>query len=922
MKKLMKVCSILTALLLLLPVSFVSAQTSHKNAELLVQGQGVGIPYFRNFSSKEYSAHARNFDVVCDSVGHVIFANFEGLLIYDNVRWKTLHTPGISRITKLYTAQDGTIWFGGFNVLGYLRDLEPKYLVSDADNIHNIDEIDHIFERSGSVYIHTLTQQTYRVSNDTIVPDNLIFDDSLSEEWNGHKVVDKLHPTPSLTLRVLEGVGIASFDQNDHLRGITSTESGLCSSTVNALAFDGISSVWGATENGLFRMSVGNPFAFFRTTEGLKGEICSILPSEGTVYVGTMSGIFKLQENHFISMSDIERACWMLDCLGQNQYVAATSAGLFVFTEHKYRQLSVRNTLSVLALSNGDFLTGELDGIHCVHPDGTQKLIAPISRVTEFRLNEDGSVVAKTIDGEVFKRPAGSTNFEKVDLNGQRILFNYIDPEGLIWQPADRGLGVRVTDAEGNEIEQLNAWLHALSTYTINTIAFDGNVVWLGTQDGIIRLNRKYVYTHSPAQTAVYVRDFQMDRRDVSVTFSTRKNDPIGDILYSYRLGADQSWSDWDGDQTITFFNLTYGNYELVVRAKDIFGNIYESAPYPFYVPFPIFLRWYAILFYIFLLLLIGRLVNDYRIRKFRKEQIRLEKIVRERTQQVVEQKNEIEEKTLRLEDTLKELKETQGELLRQEREATVGKLTKGLIDRILNPLNYINNFSHLSVGLAKDLKADIEDEQENMSAENFEDAQDVLQMLDSNLSKIEQHGLSTTRILKAMEELLRDRSSQLVEVDLGQLCDQAVEVFRKYRAEEFNKSGIEVEWERPTFPVTVMGMSTQLVQTITSLLSNAEYALLKRKESAGADYKPVIHVQVISDEQHHLHIYDNGIGMEEGIIDKIFDPFFTTKPTAEAPGVGLYLSHDIIQNHNGSISVTSKKDEYTEFVITLPKIS
>jgi signal transduction histidine kinase len=68
------------------------------------------------------------------------------------------------------------------------------------------------------------------------------------------------------------------------------------------------------------------------------------------------------------------------------------------------------------------------------------------------------------------------------------------------------------------------------------------------------------------------------------------------------------------------------------------------------------------------------------------------------------------------------------------------------------------------------------------------------------------------------------------------------------------------------------------------------------------------------------LKIRDNGIGIEEKILSKIFDPFFTTKTTNEAAGVGLYLSREIIQNHQGDISVTSVKNEYTEFTITLPK--
>ena len=67
------------------------------------------------------------------------------------------------------------------------------------------------------------------------------------------------------------------------------------------------------------------------------------------------------------------------------------------------------------------------------------------------------------------------------------------------------------------------------------------------------------------------------------------------------------------------------------------------------------------------------------------------------------------------------------------------------------------------------------------------------------------------------------------------------------------------------------------------------------------------------------MSVRDNGIGIESTIIDKIFDPFFTTKTTGEASGVGLYLSHEIIQDHGGNLSVESVKDEYSEFTFIIP---
>ena len=110
-----------------------------------------------------------------------------------------------------------------------------------------------------------------------------------------------------------------------------------------------------------------------------------------------------------------------------------------------------------------------------------------------------------------------------------------------------------------------------------------------------------------------------------------------------------------------------------------------------------------------------------------------------------------------------------------------------------------------------------------------------------------------------------------------------------------------------------------QINKSIMSMLANSLYAIKKKADKASG-YSPVLRVTVAQEGNHHviIKIYDNGIGIEEGIIGKIFDPFFTTKPTAEAPGVGLYLSQQVLHDCGGTLAVQSVKDEYTEFVINL----
>ena len=97
----------------------------------------------------------------------------------------------------------------------------------------------------------------------------------------------------------------------------------------------------------------------------------------------------------------------------------------------------------------------------------------------------------------------------------------------------------------------------------------------------------------------------------------------------------------------------------------------------------------------------------------------------------------------------------------------------------------------------------------------------------------------------------------------------------------------------------------------------NAVYAIVKK----AAPDAMIQFTATESDSQYILKIRDNGIGIDQDILNKVFDPFFTTKTTGEGSGVGLYLSREIIQNHGGDISVTSAMDEFTEFTITLPTL-
>ncbi len=868
--------------------------------------QQIGTPFFKNYTSMEYGAHNRNFDILCDDEGHTFVANFEGLLVYDNASWRIIHTPGISRVTDLYW-KGKKLCFQSVAVEGTVESV-------DGDSIK--------------------VSYSESVAKQTAISDAL---GGQVERWNGVVVNQKISTNDGMTYLATATEGVIALNAQGQVVWSLKTSNGLCSNSINAIATDNKGTLWGATDNGLFSANIDNLYTYFGEEEGLMGQVTSIKQTHNNLYVGTMLGLFRQETDHFERVEEIELACWGIDVTPDGQVLAATATGLFLCTDSP-RKLSEEMTLSVLTLDDTYAYVGTLDGIYRMnYRNGLEmELVDEISQVVKMSPDGKNGYYAIDLNGNQYHQRKGSSHFEKLNNGPMSLLLSYTDDRHFKWHPQDNGLGLV---CEGMPDDK-KLWLIPFASHNVQAMLLHDGIGWVGGNFGLIRMHLSKAIETKPSKPQVYIRTIQQDGRTMFVTVSNDKLDHFGTVRYSYKLHERDQWSGWDDGKELKFLNLSYGNYELKVRSVDALGQISESAAYAFTIPFPFFLRWYALIVYLLLIALFVQQMVKLRIRRMRKEQERLERIVDERTMEVVKQKdeietqkNEIEEKSAVLEHTLTELKNAQSELVRKEREATVGKLTKGLIDRILNPMNYINNFSHLTLGLTKDMKDNIEDINEGVTGEDgldkdefqdtYEDCLDVLDMMKQNLEKIEQHGLSTTRILKAMEELLKDRSGNRAETDMSALCQQNYEMVNNYFAEDIRTCGISIEWQKPSEPVMATIIAEQMSKTIMSMLANSIYALKKKSAKGDSGFKPLLRLRL---EQKNgavgISVYDNGIGIEESILGKVFDPFFTTKPTAEAPGVGLYLSQQVVMDLGGTISVESRKDEYTEFKINIPTIS
>lgn len=859
----------------------------------------MGIPFFENFTAGQYHAHNRNFDVACDDKGYVYFANFEGLLLYDNVEWRVLHTPDISRVLSVSVEDDGKVRFDGVSVIGYVESV-------------NGDSISVFYSEN-------------RGNSSRSISGREDATDAPVDRWNDIEIYQRLKLSPNRTLLATATNGVIAIDALGNEVWRVTVDNGLCSNSITRLAYDGKGTVWGATDNGVFRLSVQEIYTRFAEKEGLRGQVSCIARSGDNLIVGTFQGLYRLEGQRFRQIENVNHACWQMDEGSGNTLYVATQNGVYEYADGRAKRLTEQFALSVIVMDDGTFIAGELERICLYRGSQEIEVLGYIPNITHFKADGQRGLWAMSVSGEYYYLEWGTNAFVKRDLGPISPLFEYEDESGNLWQCYDNGLGLR----HDNMSDELKQRLEPFVDYNIQAMYSDGDILWIADSKNLVRFNLARSLNDSPFLPQLYMREFKRDGHNLNMSFANDKYDPIGKSLYSYRLHIFDEWSAWDEQQEFLFANLSSGFYQVSVRSIDEFGIISEISPAEFRIPLPFYMRWYSLLAYFLIIVYAVFQWFKIRMRHLKEEQQRLEAIVDERTREVVKQKDEIEaqkdeieEKSHKLEETLGELRSAQDKLLRQEREAAIGKLTKGLIDRILNPMNYINNFAHLTLGLSKDLKENIEDEKDNITPDVYEDTVDVMDMMKTNLEKIEQHGISTTRTLKAMEEMLKERSQKIENADVAQLCRQCTEMFRTYYTDDISSLGVSVECILPETPAMADIVTDLFSRTILSMLSNSLYAI-KKKAGKGGGFSPAIKMTVRTspgDMGTDVLIHDNGIGIESSILDKIFDPFFTTKPTAEAPGVGLYLSQQIIHDVGGNITVNSVKDEFTEFVISLPQ--
>lgn len=277
----------------------------------------------------------------------------------------------------------------------------------------------------------------------------------------------------------------------------------------------------------------------------------------------------------------------------------------------------------------------------------------------------------------------------------------------------------------------------------------------------------------------------------------------------------------------------------------------------------------------------------------------------------------ELENEKERLEKALNDLKEAQERLVQAEKMASLGQLTAGIAHEIRNPLNFVNNFSELSVQLCEELLVCI--------ADDGRDAGELRELADdlrSNLERIHRNGVRATDVVAAMLELAGPASGRATPTDINELLVDSFNIaYSNFRADhEETEIRFETQLDEDLDMIEVV--RADMTRVIVNLYNNAFDALLQKTEDDGASFVPSITAKTNqTDDWVEIEVRDNGPGIPDEIRGKIFDPFFTTKKGTAGSGLGLSVSYDIITGiHSGRMDVTSEPGTVTTFLIRLPR--
>ena len=275
--------------------------------------------------------------------------------------------------------------------------------------------------------------------------------------------------------------------------------------------------------------------------------------------------------------------------------------------------------------------------------------------------------------------------------------------------------------------------------------------------------------------------------------------------------------------------------------------------------------------------------------------------ILEEQKEVLENQNTELEAQNNELIESKQQIQKQQAQLIQSEKMASVGLLTAAITHEINTPIGAINSNVQMEEMLLKQLS-------EYSLLQRDEDLSSLLnQMVEVN--KINLDACSRIiEIIRSLKSFSRLDQAEFQEADINEGIKSVLVL-----TNNLLKRRITVHEEYGELPL-VKCFPGQLNQVILNIIVNASQAI----EEAGD-----IYIRTYEQEGYlNIAIKDTGCGIAKEDIPRVFDPGFTTKGVGIGLGLGLYISYNIIQNHDGEILVESEPGKGAEFIIRIPMVN
>ena len=260
--------------------------------------------------------------------------------------------------------------------------------------------------------------------------------------------------------------------------------------------------------------------------------------------------------------------------------------------------------------------------------------------------------------------------------------------------------------------------------------------------------------------------------------------------------------------------------------------------------------------------------------------------------------RREMADLNVELQAAIEQIKENEVIMVRNEKLSSLGRMSAGIIHEINNPLNYATAGLHALETFTRSLPDDDKD-----------DYQDILKDIREGVERVSQ-------IVIDLRQFTREDQGLNGDADLTKVIGSAKRMVSHQVGKE-----IQFNLTAPSL-APIKGNGNQLVQVFVNLFQNSIDAIHERPADPAPEPGRIdISIEPMG-EGWQIFLKDNGVGIPPENMQKIFDPFFTSKDVGKGMGLGLSITHQILQSHGAVVEVDSRPGAYTSFRMTFPGIN